>query len=177
MKNRGFTIIEMLVMIGLMAVLLVIGFNTFGMYQGRNRQNLRDVSTQFYRDYSLLRMDAIAQNLPMKIQFSEDNPPNSFIKYTFYRYNVVAGSWDLYRVDSGRGVQVRHCGPFVTSTDNTVEIAFNSSGMVVHPDNMTTPQNLTFTFEIQRGAYKDKHDIEIFPSGGIHVTKKLDEES
>jgi hypothetical protein len=154
----------------------VVGFNTFGMYQGRNRQNLRDVSTQFYRDYSLLRMDAIAQNTPMMIEFTPDTTSESIVKYSFYRYDILSNSWDDYKIDSGRGIQVRRCGPFVVPSNTNIRFAFDANGMVVNPDNLDLPQNVQFTLHIERGAYKDEHDVTIYPSGGIHVTKTLDKE-
>jgi prepilin-type N-terminal cleavage/methylation domain-containing protein len=168
-SNQGFSVIEMLIVLILMAIIISMGFIAMTMFKSYGRQNLRDVSRQFYRDFQLMKMTAMTQNTPTRISIIKGEN-----EYKFYRYNIMTNSWDPCMLNTTRGPWERKFGERV-EVNKDMEFAFDSSGMVVDTTDISLPVMVDFNLITQNDNLMDVHEIKIFPSGGIHVTRKMDQ--
>lgn len=67
-QDKGFTLIELMITLAVVAVLLALGSPAMGNLF--DQQRLKSASEQIYGDLQLARSEAIARNLPVRVNFA-----------------------------------------------------------------------------------------------------------
>lgn len=86
MRSRGFTLIEMLVVIALMVIVLAIGVPSYRDYIVLNR--LKAVNAQLVSDLQFARAEAAARNMPVWWTLRVSGSPPTLTCYTLYTTTV-----------------------------------------------------------------------------------------
>jgi len=88
-RMRGYTLTEILVVIGVIAVLSLVSVPAFINYQQANV--LRGAVRQLDGDLRQARMQAITNNLTIRVEFAADN-----VTYSFYSSSDYGTTWTTY---------------------------------------------------------------------------------
>ena len=85
-SSKGFTLIEMLIVIAIIAILTAITIPTFSHYN--NNRNLKEAAQEISGDIQLYKQRAVAENTRYRIVFAVGGNNYSVQKETFYNSNV-----------------------------------------------------------------------------------------
>lgn len=163
-KNRGFSILELLITIAIMGALIVLGLNV-----GRSalqRSDFNAAINGFIADFSYARQLAARENRYVAIVFDSDG--------RFYTIRVQRGiGLDLTDTNSysdDKTVEPLNGEVFFSKT---TDFAVNSMGIIrAYPVDLTAVP-ITITLQCQKktssGTLDYKNTLTIFPSGGIKI--------
>jgi prepilin-type N-terminal cleavage/methylation domain-containing protein len=168
-KNKGFTIVELLITIALLAVVVVIGLN-----MGRSavqRAKFTAAINQFVADFSLARQLASRENRYVAIDF-DDNGTSYRILVQKQVQTPLTEDTSSYEVN--KTVEPYGGESFVSGAQ---DFAVNSMGVIrAFPVNTgSAPLTVTLNFFRKQGLTDNidyQSRITIYPSGGVKIEKQ-----
>ena len=135
-QQRGFTLIETMIVVVIIGIVLAVGMPAFGGY--RNDMKLRQARAQLNEDLRLARQIAVTRRAPVYIRFG--TPPTT-TDITTYKIHIDTNANGV--LDTGERAWIRTLPSStklsavgLTPTDT---LAFDISGVLIQPSGGGTP--------------------------------------
>jgi type IV fimbrial biogenesis protein FimT len=136
MVQRGFSLIELAVAMSIIAILLMLGMQSFSEYI--NNARLGSVAQSFYSGLSLARSEAIRRNVPVEFVITNtaigpgiENaaaPDVAGKNWVVRSHTVLAGPYDSPAIDSKSATEGGGATPRVTILATAPVVTFNGLG-------------------------------------------------
>lgn len=171
MKNKGFTLVEMLIVIAIFGIVAVMVATISPAIAQRSRMNR--ATNELVSDLNMAKQLASTENRFVAIDFSDDG--RSYIIWKRLKFSFEADPAKLTDADEWRRVKIAKPldGDEFFNSANMTDFAFSSTGEtrifdVDNPD----PTKITLTVFIkkrQSNHLEHTRIIQVYPYGGIRV--------
>jgi prepilin-type N-terminal cleavage/methylation domain-containing protein len=158
-KNKGFTLVELMVVVSIMALLLSWGIPAYGTW--KKKHDVESQITKLYNDLQFTRLTAYSQKVITGVCWTNNTAgTTSFTSYETVKdgdnNNTITNNYDPSATSpSGSVLSIVHSKYSINSSSQLANLSFDGRGFVNNSDPLPPTLPLTFSITSSLGANPD----------------------